>query len=158
MWHPTTGTVDSSRLWVSGMSNNMGQLKVNVFGMDTLYAELDRRFSGMALLKVIDAALIEGAKVIKRELEKNFAAFAETWASHDEITIGEPATTSLTGMRYIQIYWSGPKNRYSIIHLNEFGTIHSPRPRGFGAVERALRQGVAAYQNAIRKTIGRAML
>lgn len=137
---------------------NLGQIRVDVKGMDTLYANLDRRFSGTAWRNIVDDALKEGAAVIKRELEKNFADFADTWASHDEITIGEPATTTASGTRYIQIYWRGPKNRYAIVHLNEFGTIHNPRPRGFGAIERALRQGVAAYQNAIRRSIGRAIL
>lgn len=137
---------------------NMGQIIVDVKGMDTLYANLDKRFSGFAWLKIVDDALKEGAAVIKKELEKNFLAFADTGASHDEITIGEPKTTTVTGTRYIQIYWRGPDNRYAIIHLNEFGTIHNPRPRGFGAVERAIRQGVAAYQNAIRRSIGRAIL
>ena len=133
------------------------QIKVDIEGLDTLYKELDRRFSGKSLDAIIDDALLEGAKVIKSELEKNFATFADTGASKDEITIGKPDSLPASGQRYIPIYWEGPKNRYAIIHLNEFGTIHNPNPRGKGAVERALRQGADAYRKALSNSIGRAM-
>lgn len=136
---------------------SMDQLKVEINGLDILFHELDKRFSPKALQEIVDNALKEGAAVIKQELEKNFESFKDTGASKDEITIGEPADLPTSGSRYISIYWKGPKNRYTIIHLNEFGTIKNPNPRGKGAVERALRQGAAAYKSALISSIRRAI-
>jgi len=133
----------------------MAKLNVRIDGEDALNRELDRRFSKDAIQAMEDRALNNGAKVIKKELEKNFESFADTGASKDEITIGKPMT--LNGKRTILIYWSGPKKRHTIIHLNEFGTIKNPNPGGKGAIERALRQGLAEYRRTIRQEIERAM-
>lgn len=135
----------------------MGQIKVDFKGMDILFAALEKRFGKSGMTSIVDAALKDGAEVIKRELEKNFETFADTGASKDEITIGEPATLPASGKRYIPIYWEGPKNRYTIIHLNEFGTVKNPNPAGKGAIERALRQGAKAYEQALANRIRRAM-
>lgn len=136
---------------------SMGQIQVDIKGVDVLLKALDQRFGKRQLQSIVDAALKDGAEVIKRELEKNFESFKDTGASKDEITIGKPADLPAKGTRYIPIYWSGPKNRYTIIHLNEFGTIKNPNPRGKGAVERALRSGADAYQKALSNRIRRAM-
>lgn len=136
---------------------SMGQIKVDIKGMDALMKQLDSRFSKRQLRNITDNALKKGADVIKKELESNFSTFADTGASREEITIGKPDNLTASGTRYIPIYWSGPKNRYTIIHLNEFGTIKNPNPRGKGAVERALRSGASAYESALSSSIRRAM-
>src|SRR5699024_9869136 len=117
----------------------MSKLNVKVNGIDQVNRELERRFGGKSMERILDKALLSGASVIKKELERNFDSFKDTGASKDEITISKPMT--LNGTRSVVIYWSGPKKRYTIIHLNEFGTIKNPSPRGKGAVERALRAG-----------------
>lgn len=133
----------------------MINLNIRVEGEEKLMSELDKRFGKMAIQKIEDKALTNGAQVIKKELERNFSLFADTGASRDEITISKPMT--LDGKRTIIIYWSGPKKRYTIIHLNEFGTIRNPNPRGKGAIERALRQGLAEYRRTIKREIERAV-
>lgn len=133
----------------------MAKMSVRVDGVEKLNAELERRLGGSKMNRILDMALISGAGVIKSELETNFDAFKDTGASKAEITISKPMT--LDGKRTVVIYWSGPKNRYTIIHLNEFGTIKNPSPRGKGAVERALRSGQAEYIRVIKKEIGRAI-
>lgn len=127
------------------------EIKITVDGVDELNNELERRFGQENLTRVVDVALTSGAKVIKKELEKNFETFKQTGASRDEITISKPMT--LNGVRSILIYWSGPKKRYSIIHLNEFGTIKNPSPRGKGAVERAIRSGQDEYFRVIKREL-----
>lgn len=137
------------------MSVSIMELRVNVKGESKLEDELNKRFSSSALEKIVDKALTAGARVIKRELEKSFESFKDTGASQDEITISKPMT--LDGVRTVVIYWSGPHKRYTIIHLNEFGTVKNPNPRGKGAVERAIRAGRAEYLRVVRQEIGGAM-
>ena len=113
-------------------------LTVEVKGIEKVVAELNRKFSKEALDKITDKALIAGARVIKDELRKNFELFKDTGASRDEITISKPMI--INGTKSILIYWSGPKNRWHIIHMNEFGTVKNPNPRGKGAIERSDRK------------------
>lgn len=133
----------------------MSNLKVTVDGVDEVNAELEKRFGVTNMARIVDKALLAGAQVIKRELETNFESFKDTGASKDEITISEPMT--LNKIRTVIIYWSGPKKRYTIIHLNEFGTIKNPSPRGKGAIERALRAGQTEYLRVIKEEIGRSL-
>lgn len=136
-------------MWVSGMA----KLNVKVNGVEEVNRELEKRFSGKNMERILDKALLAGAAVIKKELERNFESFKDTGASKDEITISKPMT--LNGTRTVVIHWSGPKKRYTIIHLNEFGTIKNPSPRGKGAVERALRAGQSEYLRVVKQEIAR---
>ena len=131
----------------------MSKLNVKVNGIDQVNRELERRFGGKSMERILDKALLSGAAVIKKELERNFESFKDTGASKDEITISKPMT--LNGTRTVVIHWSGPEKRYTIIHLNEFGTIKNPSPRGKGAIERALRAGQAEYLRVVKQEIAR---
>ena len=131
----------------------MSKLNVKVNGVEEVNRELERRFGGKSMERILDKALLAGAAVIKKELERNFESFRDTGASKDEITISKPMT--LNGTRTVVIHWSGPKNRHTIIHLNEFGTIKNPQPRLKGAIERALRAGQAEYLRVVKQEIAR---
>lgn len=130
-------------------------LTVEVNGIEKVEAELAKKFSKEALDKITDKALIAGARVIKAELRKNFELFKDTGASRDEITISKPMI--LNGVKSILIYWSGPKNRWHIIHMNEFGTVKNPNPRGKGAIERSIKSGKKEYLRVVAAEIGRSI-
>ena len=130
-------------------------LTIEVNGIEKVEAELAKKFSKEALDEITDKALIAGAQVIKAELRKNFELFKDTGASRDEITISKPMI--LNGVKSILIYWSGPKNRWHIIHMNEFGTVKNPNPRGKGAIERSLKSGKKEYLRVVAAEIGRSI-
>jgi len=131
----------------------MAKSNVRVTGQKELIAELERRYGKVAMQKKIDAALIKGAEVFKRELEREFASWQDTGASKLEITISKPMDYG--GKRTVRIHWRGDKGRYRIIHLNEWGTVKHPNPRGKGAVARAERAGAKAYIKVIAQELGR---
>jgi len=133
----------------------MAESNVWVDGVEEVNAELERRFGGINLTRIVDKALVAGAETVKKQIETNFESFKDTGASKDEITISKPMT--LNEERTVVIYWSGPKKRYTIIHLNEFGTIKNPNPRGKGAIERAMRAGRETYFETVKRELGRAM-
>lgn len=126
---------------------------IKVKGLDTLYVELEKRFGQRKLQAIIDKALIAGAKVIEKKLKENFETFKDTGESIREITIDKPKT--LNGVRTIMIHWQGPENRWKIIHLNEYGSVKNPNPRGKGAIDRSLRAGSDAYYKTIEREISR---
>ena len=126
-------------------------IDIEVYGIEELIDQLNDRFGKDRLQKVVDKALLAGAEVIKKELVANFRTFKDKGYSVEEITLSEPLT--LNGIRTVVIHWSGPHNRYSILHLNEYGTIKNPNPRGKGAIERALRSGQEAYFQAVEREL-----
>jgi hypothetical protein len=126
-------------------------MAVNVTGLKSLQAELEARYGTRRMIEISSNALLQGAEVIKKELEKNFESFRDTGASIDEITISE-ATDGPNGRRR-EIHWVGPKDRYRLIHINEWGTIKNPNPAGKGKVAASLDGGKKMYRQAIKKAL-----
>lgn len=128
-------------------------MSVEIKGLDRLLNDLENRLGKQALQRISDKALRNAAEVFKNELIRQFETFKDTGASIREITLSDPYWEG--GVRTIKVFWSGPDERYRIIHLNEFGTVKNPNPRGKGAIARAMRNSEKAYQNAIRRAIER---
>ena len=132
-------------------------MSVEIKGVDALQKELERRFGGENMKRISDAALKEAANNFLVALKKELATFSgvpgTTGATLEEATLTEPYDKN--GVRSISVHWRGPKNRYAVIHLNEYGTIKNPNPRGKGAIARALANAEAKYrqdiENALRK-------
>jgi HK97 gp10 family phage protein len=128
-------------------------MSVKIDGADQLIRELEKRYGKQAMQEKVDRALLKGAEVFKEVLIREFNRFADTGASRDEITLSEPMYYG--GKRTIRVHWRGPKERYRIIHLNEFGTVKNPNPPGKGAVAKAQRSAEEAYRRVIREELGR---
>ncbi|MFF2457621.1 hypothetical protein [Peribacillus simplex] len=126
-------------------------MSVKMHGEKAVMAELEKRLGKVKAQQLSDKAMKQGAQVFIKELKIQFATFKDTGASIEEMTISEPMWVA--GVRTIKIHWRGPKDRYRIIHLNEFGTVQNPSPRGKGAIARAMRNAESAYRNAIKQAI-----
>lgn len=126
-------------------------MSVNIRGERELLAELERRIGKQAAQRISDKGLKRAANEFVKELKRQFATFKDKGYSIEEITIMEP--TYVAGVRVVKIRWRGPKNRYAIIHLNEWGTVKNPNPRGKGAIARAMRNSEHAYRNAIKRAL-----
>lgn len=134
-------------------------MAVKVHGVNRLLQELDRRFNKKRIEGITDEALTNGALVFGMELRRQLRTFSDgTGYSQgytlDELTISPPSANA-DGHRSIKIFWRGPHDRYRIIHLNEWGTIRNPRPRGKGKIAKAMELSRLAYGRAVRDTIRR---
>lgn len=130
-------------------------MSVKIRGMKKLMDDLERHLGKAKMQAVTDRALKAGAKVFVEELRRQLLTFKDTGATVDEVTITGPMTQG--GERIIKIHWKGPKNRYAIIHLNEWGTIKNPSPRGKGKIAIALRNSEKEYARVVRKAIREGM-
>ncbi|MGE6894474.1 HK97 gp10 family phage protein [Priestia flexa] len=130
-------------------------MSVKITGVKEMLQALDNRFGDKAVKRISDRALKAGAQVFVRELKQQFQRFKDTGASVDEITISEPMI--IGGVRTIKVHWRGPKDRYRIIHLNEWGTVQNPNPKGKGAIARALRNAEKAYRLAVLEAVRRGL-
>lgn len=133
-------------------------MSFNITGINALINELERRLGPNRMQEINDRALKEGAKVFVRELRLQVKTFSDGEGyskghTFDEITISEPMTVA--GVRTIKVYWRGPNGRYRIIHLNEWGTVKNPNPRGKGAIARALRNAEEEYRRVVREELER---
>lgn len=130
--------------------------RVKITGMNQLVADLEKRLGNGNVQRITDKALIEAAKVFVKELQTQVKTFSDGKGfseghSYDEITMSDIVV--LKGVRTIRIHWKGPNQRYRIIHLNEWGTINNPNPRGKGAIAKAMKNSEKAYREAIKKAI-----
>ena len=126
-------------------------MSVKIRGLDKLLQDLEQRFGQQKMQAISDKALKDAANEFVKELKSQFQSFKDTGASIDEITISD--IVYVNGARTIKVHWIGPKQRYRIIHLNEWGTIRNPNPRGKGAVARALKSSEKAYREAVKKAL-----
>ena len=128
-------------------------MAVKINGLKSLLSELENLYGKRNIEKAVDKALIAGAEVIANGLRKNFHDFEDTGASIREITITNPRSSN--GRRLIQIHWKGEEDRWKIIHMNEYGTIKNPNPRGKGKIDQTLREGQKRYYDVIQQEISR---
>ena len=128
---------------------------VEITGISEIEQELLRRLGSQRTQLIVDRALVAGANVFVRELKRQFETFKDTGESIEEITISQPMTVS--GKRTIKVFWRGPKGRYRIIHLNEWGTVNNPNPRGKGAIARAMRNAKNAYRETVKRELRRGL-
>jgi hypothetical protein len=130
-------------------------MSVEINGLDRMLTDLENRLGTARMQTISDRALKAGARAFVRELKIQFQSFKDTGASIDEITISEPM--NIGGSRTIKVYWKGPKGRYHIIHLNEWGTVKNPNPQGKGAIARAMRNSEGAYRAAVEEVVRRGL-
>lgn len=126
-------------------------MSVEVNGLDDVLSQIESQLGPQRMQQISDEALISASEVFKSELKNQFGLFKDTGASIDEISLTAPYDKD--GIRTITVHWKGPKSRYRVIHLNEFGTVKNPNPRGKGAVARALRNSEAAYKRAVEEAL-----
>ncbi|EHD5081632.1 hypothetical protein JQ537_000273 [Listeria monocytogenes] len=130
-------------------------MSVEVTGVEELERQLVNLFGRENLPQLVDPALIAGAALVAKTLKSEFVQFKDTGASIDEINIEKPSYDN--GVRSIKIDWKGPKDRYKIIHLNEYGYTRNSKkitPSGTGSIARSLRISERAYRAIVQKKIG----
>ncbi|MFP7483380.1 hypothetical protein SFC65_04405 [Priestia filamentosa] len=130
-------------------------MSVEINGLDRMLTDLENRLGTARMQTISDRALKAGARAFVRELKIQFQSFKDTGTSINEITISEPM--NIGGSRTIKVYWKGPKGRYHIIHLNEWGTVKNPNPQGKGAIARAMRNSEGAYRAAVEEAVRRGL-
>ena len=127
---------------------------VKVYGVSQVLGELESRFGRSRVDSASDRALTAGALVFSMELRRQLQTFRDTGATIDELTIAAPSSGEI-GTRHVKVYWRGPKSRYRIIHLNEWGSIRNPNPRGKHKIAKAMANSRRAYGQAIRDSLRR---
>lgn len=135
-------------------------MTVKLQGLKELESELERKLGRKATNKIIDTALTVGGNAFIGVLKRDMASFKDTGASIDEVKLSKPEW--VRGVRTVKVHWRGPKDRYRIIHLNEFG--HYDRagkwvnPKGKGVIENALREFNETYTRTVKMLLQKELM
>lgn len=133
-------------------------MAVKVHGVDRLLNELDGRLGQARMQSIIADAVEAGALVFGMELRRQLATFSDGKGQSQGYTLQELTIMPPQGdgkETKVIVHWKGSHNRYRIIHLNEWGTIKNPNPRGKGKIAKAMELSKRAYGKAIRDAIRR---
>src|SRR5699024_8627254 len=84
-------------------------------------AYLEKKYGKSATKRITDFALTKGGQKVVQIIKNNMKSFKDTGESVEETTVSKPMT--INGVRTVKIHWRGPKQRYRIIHLNEYGHL-----------------------------------
>ena len=128
-------------------------MTVTVKGDKEIIAYLEKKYGKSATKRITDFALTKGGQKVVQIIKNNMKSFKDTGESVEETTVSKPMT--INGVRTVKIHWRGPKQRYRIIHLNEYG--HYDRSgkwvntAGKGVIENAMREGRETYFKTVKE-------
>ncbi|WP_432720244.1 hypothetical protein [Staphylococcus shinii] len=132
-------------------------MTISVKGDKEIIAYLEKKFGKSATKRITDFALTKGGQKVVQIIKRDMGSFKDTGESVSETSLSKPMT--IGGVRTVKVRWRGPKQRYRIIHLNEFG--HYDRSgkwvntAGKGVIERAMREGRETYFRTVKEEIRR---
>ena len=122
-------------------------------GDKEIIAYLETKYGKSAMKRITDFALTKAGNKVVSIIKGNMNSFEDTGESVEETTLSKPMT--IKGVRTVKIHWRGPKQRYRIIHLNEYG--HYDRSgkwintAGKGVIENAMREGRETYFRTVKE-------
>ncbi|MCD8921695.1 hypothetical protein K2V69_13530 [Staphylococcus gallinarum] len=130
-------------------------MTVTVKGDKEIIAYLEKKFGKSATKRITDYALTKGGQKVVQIIKNNMKSFEDTGESVSETSLSKPMT--IGGVRTVKIHWKGPKQRYRIIHLNEYGHFDRSgkwvNTSGKGVIEKAMREGRETYFKTVKDEI-----
>lgn len=128
-------------------------MTVTVKGDKEIIAYLEKKYGKSATKRITDFALTKGGQKVVQIIKNNMKSFKDAGESVEETTVSKPMT--INGVRTVKIHWRGPKQRYRIIHLNEYGHFDRAgkwvNTRGKGVIENAMREGRETYFRTVKE-------
>lgn len=132
-------------------------MTISVKGDKEIIAYLEKKFGKSATKRITDFALTKGGQKVVQIIKRDMGSFKDTGESVSETSLSKPMT--IGGVRTVKVHWRGPKQRYRIIHLNEFGHYNRSgkwvNTAGKGVIERAMREGRETYFRTVKEEIRR---
>ncbi|MFK3728138.1 hypothetical protein [Staphylococcus epidermidis] len=128
-------------------------MTITMKGDKEIIAYLEKHYGKSATKRITDFALTKGGQKVVQIIKNNMKSFKDTGESVEETTVSKPMTIS--GVRTVKIHWRGPKQRYRIIHLNEYGHFDRSgkwvNTAGKGVIENAMREGRETYFRTVKE-------
>ena len=128
-------------------------MNMTLKGDKEIIAYLETKYGKSAMKRITDFALTKAGNKVVSIIKGNMKSFEDTGESVEETTLSKPMT--IKGVRTVKIHWRGPKQRYRIIHLNEYGHFDRSgkwvNTAGKGVIENAMREGRETYFRTVKE-------
>lgn len=127
---------------------------IEVTGTGQVMNEIEKKFGNKQMNKLSTRALRKAAEMFLTELKKELSSVNgpyRTGATVEEAELHGPVK-GRRGTMYV-IRWRGPKDRYRLIHINEWGTVKNPNPPLKGAIARMMKNVEKRYYKRIEKEL-----
>lgn len=113
-------------------------MSVEIKGMDEVLAKLDQQLGTRKLNQYQKSALTVMGRYLAVKLKSAVASYRDTGATVQEIVVSTPSKKD--GTLTLKLGWdgAGSKQRWRLVHLNEFGYTRTGRtysPRGMGKIQ-----------------------
>lgn len=135
-------------------------MSVEIKGMDEVLAKLDQQLGTRKVNAYSKEALTIMGRYLAVQIKNAVASYRDTGATVQEIIVSTPRKKD--GTLTVKIGWDGmgSRQRWRLVHLNEFGYTRSGRtyrPRGIGKIQKAYDsnkvQAKELGQNQLRKLV-----
>lgn len=123
-------------------------------GVTETIQALEKKLGTKKIRKVTRDAIDEGASDVEEQLKWALLTFKDTGATVNEVVRSLASYKNYNAEA--EIGWNGPKQRYRLIHLNEWGYTRNGRqikPRGFGVITKSLKSSEKIYLNAVAREL-----
>lgn len=139
------------------MSEYKGNVRWKIKGVTELERKLDNMMGDREANKVIYPVLQSASANVLSKLKTDMLVFKDTGATINEVIAQNPRMDT-HGVRTVKIGWSdtGAKQRWRMVHLNEYGYTRYGRrytPRGFGVIGRSVESSIPQYEKELIKGI-----
>lgn len=134
------------------MSLNFSGKNFEMRGIDEVIKALDEQFSERRSSSIQNKAVNEAAEIFKDGLAETISVYSDTGETVGETTRSR-SSIKAGGVRTARVGWNGPKQRYKLIHLNEFGYVRWGKrynPRGMGVIRAYIDKSQNVYIENIR--------
>ena len=129
-------------------------MSVKIVGLEDVLKNLDAKFSPDKVERVKNKALRAGAKAFENELLMGLSSYSDTGATMAEVVISSPK--GVGSVKVVRIGWNGPKKRYKLVHLNEFGYTRYGKkysPAGYGVIRTTIDKTEETYKQVVKDSI-----
>ena len=114
-------------------------MSISVQGQADILRALEAKLGKSRTTRVVNKALRDTGDDIVDVVKDSVSYYRKTGATYDEV-VKSGIKGAARGIKEIDVGWRGDKDRWRLVHLNEFGYTRFGkyvRPRGMGAVQRA---------------------
>ena len=114
-------------------------MSVKITGEADILKNIEAKLGKAKTTRVVNKALRDTGDEIVEITKDAVSSYMDTGATYDEVVRSNVKNSAL-GIKEVNVGWRGDKDRWRLVHLNEFGYVRKGRfvsPRGMGKVQGA---------------------
>lgn len=127
-------------------------MTVELKGLEEVLKNLEEKLGPKKVDRVVKKTLNDAGEDFRKGLAKAVSSYKDTGATEDEVVVSNARKQG--GKHIVKAGWAGPKKRYKLVHLSEFGYVRWGKrysPRGSGVIRQYIDVGGKQYELKVRR-------